>query len=74
LLEAQKNVLQAIAIDSEHHQPGLYFLSAQIYGEQGNVDDAAVQIRQFLKFNNPWQDKDAAKKYLAELQLKQNAR
>jgi tetratricopeptide (TPR) repeat protein len=74
LPEAQKNVLQAIAIDSEHHQPGLYFLSAQIYGEQGDVDDAAAQIRQFLKLSNGRQDKDAAKRYLAELQLKQNAK
>jgi tetratricopeptide (TPR) repeat protein len=74
LPEAQKNALQAITIDSEHHQPGLYFLSAQIYGEQGDVDDAAAQIRQFLKLNNGRQDKDAAKKYLAELQLKQSAK
>ncbi len=74
LPEAQKSALQAIAIDSEHHQPGLYFLLAQIYGEQGDVADAAAQIRQFLKYNVVRQDKDAAKQYLVELQSQQNAK
>jgi predicted Zn-dependent protease len=74
LPEAQKSVSQAIVIDSEHHQPGLYFLLAQIYGEQGDMDDATAQIRQFLKLSNSRQDKDAAKHYLADLQLKQNVK
>jgi hypothetical protein len=71
LPEAQKSVSRAIAIDSEHHQPGLYFLLAQIYGEQGDVANAAAQIKQFLKYNNVRQDKDAAKQYLAKLQSQQ---
>jgi len=71
LPEAQKSVLRAIAIDSEHHQPGLYFLLAQIYGEQGDVANASAQIKQFLKYNNVRQDKDAAKQYLAKLQSQQ---
>ena len=74
LPSAQKNASQAIAIDTEHHQPGLYFLLAQIYGEQGDVADAAIQIRQFLKYNNFRQDKDAAKAYLAKLQSQQAAK
>jgi tetratricopeptide (TPR) repeat protein len=72
--EAQKSASQAIAIDTEHHQPGLFFLLAQIYGEQGDVANAAAQIRQFLKFDNVRQDKDAAKKYLATLQSQQIAK
>jgi tetratricopeptide (TPR) repeat protein len=71
---AHKNALQAIAIDTEHHQPGLYFLLAQIYGEQGDVAAAAAQIKQFLKMNVSRQDKDAAKQYLAALQSEQNAK
>ena len=74
LPEAQKSVLKAIEIDAEHHQPGLYFLLAQIYGEEGNVADAAAQIRLFLKYNNGRQDKDAAKQYLANLQSQQNGK
>jgi predicted Zn-dependent protease len=69
--EAQKNASKAIAIDEEHHLPGLYFLLAQIYGQQGDVVDAAAQVRQFLKLSNSQQDKDAARQYLSELQSQQ---
>jgi tetratricopeptide (TPR) repeat protein len=74
LPEAQKSVLQAIANDSEHRQPGFNFLLAQIYGEQGDLVDATLQIRQFLRFNNSRQDKDSAKEYLSELQSQLSAR
>jgi tetratricopeptide (TPR) repeat protein len=72
--EAQKSVSEAIAIDSDHHQPGLNFLLAQIYGEQRDVFDATVQIRQFVKYSNSRQDKDAAREYLSELQSQLNAK
>jgi hypothetical protein len=74
LPEAQKSVMKAIAIDTEHHQPGLYFLLAQIYGEQGDVADAQAHIKLFLKYSNVREDKDAAKQYLAKLQSEQNAK
>jgi tetratricopeptide (TPR) repeat protein len=74
LPEAQKSVTEAIAIDSEHHQPGLYFLLAQIYGEQRDLVDATVQIQQFVKFSNSRQDRDDAKEYLSELQSRLNAK
>jgi len=74
LSEAQKCVVKAIAIDTEHHQPGLNFLLAQIYGEQGDVADATVQIQQFMKFNKNRKDKDDAREYLSELQSQQNAK
>lgn len=68
LPEAQKSVLQAIAIDTEHHQPGLNFLLAQIYGQQRDLPDATVQIQQFLKYSGSRQNKDSARQYLSELQ------
>jgi hypothetical protein len=74
LPEAQKSVLAAIAIDSEHHQPGLYFLLAQTYGEQGDVVDATLQVQQFVKFSTSKQDKDDAREYLSELQSHQNTK
>jgi tetratricopeptide (TPR) repeat protein len=74
LPEAQKSVLKAIALDSEHHQPGIIFLLAQIYGEQGDVTDAAIQIQQFLKYNKSKKDQDDAREYLSELQSQQNAK
>ena len=74
LEEAQKSLLKAIAIDSEHHQPGLNFLLAQIYGQQGNTADATLQLQQVLKFSHSKQDKDAAREYLTKLRLQQNAK
>src|ERR1700722_5100858 len=71
---AQKSVLQALAIDTAHHQPGLNFLLAQIYGEQGDLVDAKLQIQQFQKFSNSKQDKDSAREYLSELQSRLNAK
>jgi len=74
LPEAQKSIAAAIALDSEHHQPHLYFLLAQIYGEQGDVDGAAAQIEQFVKYSRSQKDKDSAKEYLAELQSQHSAK
>jgi TolA-binding protein len=66
--EAEKSITQAISMDTAHRQPNLYFLLAQIYGEQGNVPSASAQIQQFVKYSPNRQDKDLAKQYLAELQ------
>jgi tetratricopeptide (TPR) repeat protein len=74
LPDAQKSILQAIAIDSEHHQPNLNFLLAQIYGEQRDLPGATLQIKQFLKSSHSRQDKDSARKYLSELQSQPNAK
>jgi len=72
--EAKESVSNAIAIDTEHHQPGLYFLLAQIYGEQGDLDEAALGVQQFQKYSNSKQDKDSASEYLSELQARLNAK
>jgi tetratricopeptide (TPR) repeat protein len=74
LPNAQKSVSEAIVIDNEHHQPRLYLLLAQIYGEQSDLVDATLQIQQFAKFSSSRQDKDAARQYLSKLQSQQNAR
>ena len=74
LSEAQKSALKAISIDTEKHQPSFFFLLGRIYGEQGDLTDASLQIKQFVKFSKSKQDKDAAKEYLAQLQSQQNAK
>jgi tetratricopeptide (TPR) repeat protein len=74
LPEAQKSVLQAIADDGEHHQPAFNFLLAQIYGTQGDLANAALQVQEFQKYSNSKQDKDTATEYLSELQSQVNAK
>jgi hypothetical protein len=66
--------LQAVALDAEHHQPGLNFLLAQIYGQQRDLADATLQIQQFLKYSKSKQNKDSAREYLSELQSQLNAK
>ena len=68
LQEAQKSIADAIALDTQHRQPNLNFLLAQIYGEQRDLAGATAQIQQFLKYAGSRQSKDSAKEYLAQLQ------
>jgi hypothetical protein len=72
LPEAQKSVSDAIALDTQHHQPGFYFLLAKIYGDQGDVVNAGFQILLFEKYSTRPQDKEEAKEYLAQLQAQQS--
>lgn len=72
--EAQKSALQAVSLDTEHRQPGFNFLAAQIYGEQGDLPDATIQVQQFVKFSNSRQDRDSAREFLSELQTRLNAK
>lgn len=74
LPEAQKYALAAIALDSEHRQPTLNFLLAQIYGEQGDLPEATAQVQQYLKFSKSRQDQDDAKAYLSQLQSRLSAK
>lgn len=70
--DAKENIAQAISIDSAHHQPSLFFLLAQIYGEQGDVPSASAQIQQYVKYSPNREDKNLAKQYLSELRSRQN--
>jgi len=74
LPEAQKSILQAIADDGEHHQPAFNFLLAQIYGQQGDLVNATLQIQQFQKYSNSEKDRETAKEYLSELQSQLSAK
>lgn len=71
LQEAEKSALRAIDLDREHHDPALYFLTAQIYEEEGNVAEAINRIKQFMKFNADRKEGDKAKEILAKLQSEQ---
>jgi len=74
LPEAQKSITEAVAIDTEHRQPALNFLLAQIYGEQRDLANATAQIQQFLKYTSSRQSKDSAKEFLAQLQSQLDAK
>jgi predicted Zn-dependent protease len=69
--EARNSASNAAGIEGQHHEPGLYFLLAQIYEAEGDAANAAAQLKQFLKFNNDRQQQDAAQQYLAKLEAQQ---
>jgi hypothetical protein len=74
LAEAQRSASKAIDIDTQHHQPGLIFLLAQIYGQQGDVADATLQIQRYVKYATTKQEKDNAKEYLSQLESQQKSK
>jgi tetratricopeptide (TPR) repeat protein len=74
LPEAQKSVQQAIELDPQHHQPSLNFLSGLIYGRQGDVANATLQVQQFIKYSANPASKEQAKEYLAGLQARQGSK
>jgi cytochrome c-type biogenesis protein CcmH/NrfG len=68
LPEAENSALKAEAIDSEHYEPLLQLLLAQIYEAKNDSADAASHLREYLKLAPGSQDSDKLKKDLAEAQ------
>ncbi len=68
LLEAEKSALRASQIDSNHSDPRLHYLLAQIYVAKGDRANAASQLREYLKFATDPDDAAVVKNYLAKLE------
>jgi Tetratricopeptide repeat len=74
LAEARKCALRAEEIDTHHSEPYIYFLTAQIYAQQGETENAITQLRQLLKHHSDPQHEDQARQYLAELESQQSTK
>ncbi len=74
LVEAKKNVLQAVDADVNHDEPSLCLLLAKIYELEGDNADAIAQLEQLLKHPVDRQRQDAARQLLAELQSRPSAK
>jgi tetratricopeptide (TPR) repeat protein len=68
LNDAEKSALRALEIDSNHSDPRLHYLLAQIYGAKGDLASAAAQLREYLKFATDPDDTAVVKNYLAKLE------
>jgi tetratricopeptide (TPR) repeat protein len=68
LPEAEKTALQAEGIDTQHHDPSVHYLLAQIYEAKGDLASAVAEVKQFLKVNSDKDRTDGAKQYLAKLE------
>lgn len=74
LAEAKGSALQAVAMDTNHDEPSLYLLLAEIYERQGDVANAIVQLQLFLKHPTDRPREDAARQLLAKLESQQPTR
>jgi tetratricopeptide (TPR) repeat protein len=69
--EAEKSGLRAIELDKNHHDPGTYFLMAQIYALKGNTAREQEQFQQYLKYTHNPKRSALAKQILAKLENSQ---
>jgi tetratricopeptide (TPR) repeat protein len=68
LPDAEKSALRASEIDTNHSDPRLHYLLAQIYAAKGDLASAAAQLREYLKFATDPDDAIVVKNYLAKLE------
>jgi tetratricopeptide (TPR) repeat protein len=65
---AEKSALRALAIDSDHREPRVHFVLAQIYEAKGDAANEALQLRQYLEHADNPDDVAAVKDYLSRLE------
>ena len=68
---AEKSALRALAIDSDHREPRVHFVLAQIYEAEGDPANEALQLRQYLEHAENPDDVAAVKDYLSRLEAVQ---
>lgn len=67
LEEAERSGLRAAELDKDHHEPGVYFLLAQIYKLEGDPVREDQEFQQFLKYIHDPERAIVAKQILAKL-------
>jgi tetratricopeptide (TPR) repeat protein len=68
LQEAERNAKEAIDADHHHHIPQAHLLLAQIYGTDHDLDNAAHELRAYLKAAPKAADAPAVRDSLAQLE------
>jgi predicted Zn-dependent protease len=68
LNDAEKSGLRAVEIDTNHREPRVHFVLAQIYEAKGDKAKEASQLREFLKYATNPDDVVMVKQSLAELE------
>jgi tetratricopeptide (TPR) repeat protein len=68
LNDAEKSALRALEIDSNHSDPRLHYLLAQVYAAKGDLANATAQLREYLKVASDPDDAAVVKNYLAKLE------
>jgi tetratricopeptide (TPR) repeat protein len=66
--DAERSGLRALDLGKDRHDPGVYFLMAQIYKLKGDVTRAEEQLRLYLKYTHNRDRAAMAKTILAKLE------
>src|SRR5581483_5444859 len=72
LAEAEKSAMRAVNIDSDHHEPRIFFVLAQIYEAKGDVTNEVAQLRQYVKYVKNSDDVAAIQQWIAKLEPPRN--
>jgi len=67
--EAEQQALKAEELDREHHEPRVQFLLGQVYKARNDPAKAAVQLREFLKYEPTAPDSESVRRDLAKLEM-----
>jgi tetratricopeptide (TPR) repeat protein len=68
LVAAEKSGLRAVALDTEHREPRVHFVLAQVYEAKGDSTNEAVQLREYLKYSENAPDAAMVEQYLSKLE------
>jgi len=68
LSAAEKSGLRAVEIDTDHHEPRVHFVLAQIYEAKGDLANEAVQLREYLRYATNPSDISMVMQALSDLQ------
>ncbi len=66
--EAEKSAQEAVKMDTRHRMPKAHHLLGALLAEKGELEPAAVQLRDYLKFSPQAGDADGVRKLIGEIE------
>ena len=71
--EAEKSAQEAVKMDAQHRMPKAHHLLGALLAEKGELEPAANQLRNYLKFSPQAGDADGVRKMITEIESRLGA-
>ncbi len=71
--EAEKSAQEAVKMDTQHRMPKAHHLLGALLAEKGELEPAATQLRDYLKFSPQAGDADGVRKLITEIETRLGA-
>lgn len=68
--EAEKSAREAVKLDTQHRMPKAHHLLGALLADKGELEPAAGQLRDYLKFSPQASDADQIRKFLGEIETR----